>query len=1668
MIILCSLQGYSQPYGNEWIDFSQQYYSFDIIENGVYRIDYNKLLEAGIPLSSIDPRNIQIFSREREVPILIEGEADGVFDGDEKIEFYASRNDGWLDSLIYEEEEWLNQPHYSTYNDTLTYFITWNDAIDNERIEIINNTNFSDYEATNYVWAESRNIYRNVYWGGPASANGERSHYFKECEGWGSFRYGFPSGSLTKTDVLQNPFKTSGSIFPNPILKTVIATMNNASSGGNPNHHIRISMNNNIISDSLFQGYQLKKYNILLNLNQLGEGSTSFVHEVVNDLGLEADYSTLSWTSLKYPHQLRANDSTDFHFEITPGNANDFIHLSLMNDGLGHDYIYSFGEEPKKIIPQITSGLIDALIPVNGEDVPCILSGVDNIRSIANLSPVGSNGFFNNYSSLNLDSAFVIITHPSLSNSANTYAEYRSNLERDAIVVFVNELYHQYGGGIRNHEIATRRFAENIYDTWDSKPAHLFLLGKSIQHNSCRKNETNFANNLVPSFGWPASDNLITAGLNNSLLEPIIATGRISAINEIQVENYLQKVSDFENQEVAEWMKNIMHFGGGVNASEQNLFKSYLEGYQSTIEDTCYSGSVHTFLKNSTLPIEVTLTDSISDLIANGVSIMTFFGHASGNSFDFSIDNPANLEWNEKYPLLIGNSCYTGNIHLSDQLSTSEDYVLIPNKGAIAFLANVNLGFSSALNIYTSSLYNQIALEGYGKSIGEQIQKAIIDIQGETPNSQLINTSLGMTLEGDPSLIINSPSQADISISDASILINEEDLDITTDSLDVKVILTNIGKATTEVFEVELIRHFPSGQEDSTYFQAVNGLLYKDTITFTIPLDFINTIGLNTFDVSVDLPENTLAELDDFSNNTGSTAVLISIGSVLPGYPYNFAIVGEENISLKASTGNPFEVEKNYRFEIDTISTFNSNFKQSHDVSQTGGVLNWPLPFSLTDSTVYYWRVSVDSSATVPYQWNKSSFQFIAGQGGWSQARFDQLEKNNFNNIIYNTGTDQLDFLTGSRELKCQVRGNNVSSQESSQYNIDSEVIEYGGCTNTAALHVAIIDPQTLDVWGTNYQGLNPNNEFGQLNQGGGPCRNRVENYFIFQQNSTNQMDSLQSLLDNKIPVGHYLLIYTWRFASYSNWDSQAPWLYDKFIDLGANEIGTGESQRPFIFMTKMGDPNSSVEIVGDTIDSYIELYYDLDISGSSGRMRSGRIGPAHSWDRLWWDTTPLEVPLNDVTNISIIGITENGNEIDIPLAIFDGDQTDEENLINYINQEDYPYLRLEANFEDINTQTPAQIDAWHVNYGLSPDAAINPQISFEFHGDTLSEGETLRFHSAIENISDVDMDSLLVSYWVESNNQTKHVINYPKSAPLSAGESLIDTITFDTEGFVGLNKFWIEINPYIDSLACYDQLEQYHFNNIAQLPFFVTEDEENPILDVVFDGIHILDGELVSGRPNIIITLDDENPYLLMDEPDDTAFFTIFLTDPNDIQTRMNFEENENYSLIFTPANGVQNVSKLEFNPILPLDGQHKLLVIASDKSGNASGDLNYEINFEVDHESRISEVLNYPNPFSTKTHFVFTLSGDNIPDFVKIQIMTVSGRIVKTIFQDELGPIRIGRNITDYFWDGRDDFGDQLANGIYIYKVSIQYLGEDIDYRATSASKYFKKGFGKMYLMR
>lgn len=82
---------------------------------------------------------------------------------------------------------------------------------------------------------------------------------------------------------------------------------------------------------------------------------------------------------------------------------------------------------------------------------------------------------------------------------------------------------------------------------------------------------------------------------------------------------------------------------------------------------------------------------------------------------------------------------------------------------------------------------------------------------------------------------------------------------------------------------------------------------------------------------------------------------------------------------------------------------------------------------------------------------------------------------------------------------------------------------------------------------------------------------------------------------------------------------------------------------------------------------------------------------------------------------------------------------------------------------------------------------------------------------------------------------------------------------------------------------------------------------------------------------------------------------------------------------------------------------------------------------------ELRISEVFNYPNPFSRGTTFTFrqNLLG---PLAVKIKIYTVAGRLIQS-----LDAASSGESFVRVTWDGRDRDGAVLANGVYLYKIVV-----------------------------
>ncbi|UOE37326.1 type IX secretion system sortase PorU [Chryseobacterium oryzae] len=119
---------------------------------------------------------------------------------------------------------------------------------------------------------------------------------------------------------------------------------------------------------------------------------------------------------------------------------------------------------------------------------------------------------------------------------------------------------------------------------------------------------------------------------------------------------------------------------------------------------------------------------------------------------------------------------------------------------------------------------------------------------------------------------------------------------------------------------------------------------------------------------------------------------------------------------------------------------------------------------------------------------------------------------------------------------------------------------------------------------------------------------------------------------------------------------------------------------------------------------------------------------------------------------------------------------------------------------------------------------------------------------------------------------------------------------------------------------------------------------------------------------------------------------------------------------------------------------GQHQLTFKIWDINNNSTTEtLNFEVKDEADQHLIINRPLNWPNPFTNKTYIHFEHNCDDILD-VNVQIYTITGKLVRTltnvvIAEPFLQGFRTPRQAIE--WDGKDDFGDTVAKGTYIFKI-------------------------------
>ena len=114
---------------------------------------------------------------------------------------------------------------------------------------------------------------------------------------------------------------------------------------------------------------------------------------------------------------------------------------------------------------------------------------------------------------------------------------------------------------------------------------------------------------------------------------------------------------------------------------------------------------------------------------------------------------------------------------------------------------------------------------------------------------------------------------------------------------------------------------------------------------------------------------------------------------------------------------------------------------------------------------------------------------------------------------------------------------------------------------------------------------------------------------------------------------------------------------------------------------------------------------------------------------------------------------------------------------------------------------------------------------------------------------------------------------------------------------------------------------------------------------------------------------------------------------------------------------------------------GPHSLKIKAWDILNNSS-EFILEFNVAKDEELELSHVLNYPNPFTTRTQFWFEHNRPGQDLQVKVEIFTVTGKLIKTVKQTINDA---GNRSSDVEWNGLDEYGDKIGRGVYIYKLTV-----------------------------
>ncbi|SEJ44596.1 Peptidase family C25 [Dyadobacter sp. SG02] len=850
---------WTAPYANSWIDDDQPYVKIGILKKGLHRVPFSALPK-GFPVSS--PDKFQLWRRGKEVSI--------ISTANQEIVFYAGPNDGASDSLLYRPMSARMNPYYSFYSDEGAYFLT------------VGNRPGNRAKAA------------------PAPADGSipvvthhNEHITKVFQQDYSFGTNYPINPGFWNSYYELGASRTSLVYKDKSEAVIDFKLDDfVSNAGTPKIKLMLhGRSKNSRKLELYIGKNKNALRLVKALDNTGFAAVEYAFEIKPE-DLDAEQKSVlvirSPSSDPYERFSIAYYSIEYPGKLKMGTRQEYLLPAVS---------HQWSSIPVKEVP-----LASRMIDITDADNPVLLNRAgDNLplprqpgKSVILLSTSETidvapakirEMHFQNYDPKAAD--YIIITTEALRSGAKSYADYRSSSAGGGFkpaIFAIEDIYDHFNYG-EPSPVAIKKFMAYML-SGGVQDKYLFLIGKSVTQNERMVREIP---GEVPTIGYPGSDALLVEGIAGGAVNaPVIPVGRLSAVTNQNITDYLQKVKAYEaiEPEEAGWRKKVLHLSGGKTTGEIVQLRDHLRALEPAVQKGIFGGTVKSYVKQQPTE-EVENVDIAADL-NEGVGMITFFGHGGTLITDPSIGHvrDANRGYHNlnKYPVMYFNGCGVGNVFCNrfnptppnpkaaDRITLSLDWLVAPDRGAIAVIASSFESFVSPGITYLSSLYHHMFenTETVGLPIGKiqlAVANDVLSKHKDQYNIAYVHQSL---LQGDPALRLLTVAGPDYAVqAGEGITLYSDSVNKTigeSDSLRVSVALTNLGRFVAgQVVPVEVIY---TG-EKAPVFRKVNIKFLASKQVFQI--SFPNGKDVKSIKVHIDAAQ-TLKELS--RNNNVSELVI--------------------------------------------------------------------------------------------------------------------------------------------------------------------------------------------------------------------------------------------------------------------------------------------------------------------------------------------------------------------------------------------------------------------------------------------------------------------------------------------------------------------------------------------------------------------------------------------------------------------------------------------------------------------------------------------------------------------------------------------------------------------------------------------------------------------------